>query len=83
MRRVSCSVQVETEAGGAMMNQIQSVSAQEAHTRARDGIALLICAYESDEKFSKVHLDGAISLRSFQAELDSIDDDKELIFYCA
>lgn len=65
------------------MKQVQSVSAQEAFTRARNGIALLICAYESDDKFRNVHLEGAIPLSAFKTSLSTIAHDKELIFYCA
>lgn len=65
------------------MDQVQSVSAQEAFTRAQNGIALLICAYDSDEKFGNVHLEGAIAMSAFKANLSTIASDKELIFYCA
>lgn len=65
------------------MGQVQSVSAQEAFTRTQNGIAFLICAYDSDDKFRKVHLEGAIALSSFKANLDNVASDKELIFYCA
>ena len=65
------------------MEQVQSVSAQEAFTRTYDGIALLICAYDSDDKFRNVHLEGAIALSEFKTNLNTIAKDKELIFYCA
>ncbi len=65
------------------MSLIQSVSAQEAFTRARNGIALLVCAYESDDKFKHVHLEGAIALSEFRRQKAAISCDRELIFYCA
>ena len=65
------------------MNQIQSVSAQEAFTRARNGIALLVCAYESDDKFKHVHLEGAIALSELRRQQGAMSRDRELIFYCA
>ena len=65
------------------MSQVQSISAQEAFTRSQHGIALLICAYDSDDKFRHVHLKGAMALSSFKANLNHVASDKELIFYCA
>lgn len=63
------------------MDQIQSVSAQEAFTRTQNGICLLICAYDSDDKFRNVHLEGAIALSVFKANINTTASDKELIFY--
>ncbi len=38
------------------MSEVNLVAATEAHTRAKSGSALLVCAYDSDEKFRNVHL---------------------------
>lgn len=65
------------------MSDIALISATEAHQHAADGSALLVCAYESDQKFHNVHLEGAIALSEFQAQLATTDRDKEIIFYCA
>jgi rhodanese-related sulfurtransferase len=53
------------------------------YQRLKAGIALLVCAYESDEKFKKMHLEGGISLSAFESELPSLPKDQEIIFYCA
>ncbi len=45
--------------------------------------ALLVCAYDSDEKFAKMALEGAISRSSFEKQRASVAKDKLLIFYCA
>jgi rhodanese-related sulfurtransferase len=60
------------------------ISAQEArrHLQA-DSNALLVCAYDSDEKFRQNRLDGAISLADFQARERTLPKDREVIFYCA
>ena len=42
------------------------LSADKAHEQVRNGSALLVCAYDSDEKFQKFHLEGAISLSDFR-----------------
>jgi rhodanese-related sulfurtransferase len=43
---------------------------------------LLVCAYDSEEKFQQNHLEGAMPLGHFKAREDSIDHDREVIFYC-
>lgn len=64
------------------MPDVTLVSAAEAHERQRRGQALLVCAYDSDEKFTTYRLEGAISLSEFASRLDAIDRDREIIFYC-
>ena len=59
------------------------VSPEEARQKAMSGAALLVCAYEDDEKFKAVRLDGAISLTEFTSKLPSLPKDQEFIFYCA
>lgn len=45
--------------------------------------ALLVCAYESQEKCRKNQLDGALSLQELQALEDKLPRNREIIFYCA
>ncbi len=59
------------------------VKPQEVINRIKTGDAMLVCAYDSDEKFDELHLEGAISLNEFESRLPSIPKEKELIFYCA
>lgn len=51
--------------------------------KLQTGKALLVCAYEDDEKFKKVQLQGAISLNEFKSKLPSLAKDQEVVFYCA
>jgi rhodanese-related sulfurtransferase len=48
-----------------------------------DPDALLVCAYDSREKFEQNHLEGAIPLDEFESQLGSLPKDREVIFYCA
>lgn len=59
------------------------ISAAEAHAHVQSGSALLVCAYDSDDKFNQSHLDGAISLSEFQQQSGTVVKDQEIIFYCA
>jgi hypothetical protein len=45
--------------------------------------ALMVCAYDSDEKFRSNYIEGAIALDELRAIEDRLDHDQELIFYCA
>lgn len=63
------------------MSQVELIDAPDAFDHVSQGSALLICAYESDEKFGRLQLEGAIPLSEFQAKVPGVGKDKELIFY--
>ncbi|VFQ43732.1 rhodanese-like domain [Desulfoluna butyratoxydans] len=44
--------------------------------------AWLVCAYEAEERFRQMHLDGAISLERFQRRLPMMPRATEVVFYC-
>jgi hypothetical protein len=54
----------------------------EARRRMNSGKAILVCGYESDEKFQSLHLQGAESLHHFRSRLPDIPKEQEIIFYC-
>jgi hypothetical protein len=58
------------------------ISPQEAREHMQsEPEALLVCAYDSDEKFQQNRLDGAMSLSQFKAQADKLPKDSEIIFY--
>lgn len=62
----------------------QRIGARQAHEHLESSSgALLVCAYDSDEKFRANHLEGAMSLDDFRLRAGSLAKDTELIFYCA
>jgi rhodanese-related sulfurtransferase len=65
------------------MTDIPRISAEETWRKSSEGEAMLVCAYDDDEKFRMVHLDGATSLAEFRKKSDELDTEKNLIFYCA
>jgi len=65
-----------------MATQADRVSPQEAREHLKSG-ALLICGYDSEEKFRANHLEGAISLAELKAREKQIARNDEIIFYCA
>ncbi len=65
------------------MDDIVRISAPKTREKVQSGAALLVCAYDNEEKFRSLHLDGALSLNEFQDKSSSLSKDKEIIFYCA
>lgn len=65
------------------MTQSNLISAAEARKHVQSDDALLVCAYDSDEKFKKACLEGAISLQELKAREETIDKNREIIFYCS
>ena len=65
------------------MTEPTRLSPQQTREKVGAGSALLVCAYEDDDKFKNNHLDGAISFSEFQSQLPSLPKEQELVFYCA
>ncbi|MEJ2716686.1 MAG: ArsR family transcriptional regulator [Deltaproteobacteria bacterium] len=65
------------------MAQPERVPPQEAYRKSQDGTALIVCAYDSEDKFRSIHLEGAISFKEFKLELPSLSKEQSIIFYCA
>ena len=65
------------------MTEPVRISVEDARQKVTSGSALLVCAYDDDEKFKNNHLDGAISLSEFKDKLPSLSTQQEIIFYCA
>ena len=65
------------------MAEIERISPEEACKKAEAGAALLVCAYDDEEQFKTMHLEGAISLSAFKSRLPSLSTGQEIIFYCA
>jgi len=64
-----------------MMMEIESISAPEVREKIRYQSALLVCAYEDEEKFKTFPLEGAISLNEFKSKTGELNKDQEIIFY--
>jgi len=64
------------------MEGITRIPAKEAHEKVQAGKALLVCAYESDARFAKFHLAGAIPFSEFKELFPKLGVEQEVIFYC-
>ena len=65
------------------MKKPKGIDPTQAREKVEAGSATLVCAYEDDEKCSKVLLDGSITMRALKAGIGKRQKDEELIFYCA
>ena len=65
------------------MTEIMRVAPKEIYPRVKSGASLLVCAYDSEENFRSMILEGAISLNEFKARVSQLPKDQEIIFYCA
>ena len=62
---------------------IERVGVDEARREVESGRALLVCAYDDEEKCRKLRLENAVSLHEVQRRVDSVPHNQTLIFYCA
>jgi len=62
---------------------VERVSAAEAKPRVASGEALLVCGYDSAEKFEQYRIEGAMPLDEFKRLEDTIPKNKQIFFYCA
>jgi hypothetical protein len=49
----------------------------------KSGEAILVCAYDDETSFEKMHLDMALSLGEFRKLLPGLPKEQEIIFYCS
>ncbi len=63
------------------MSEPERITAEEVYSKLRSGKTLLVCAYEDEERFKKLQLEGAISLNEFKSRLPSLARDQEIVFY--
>src|SRR5260221_3626245 len=67
--------------GGEVMADVERISAQQAHTKAKSNQAMLVCAYEDEAKCRMLNLEGSISFSSFKSRENSLPKWQEIIFY--
>lgn len=64
------------------MAEPKRISPERARERVQSGAALLVCAYDNEERCRRMLLEGAITLGELEARLPSLSPDQEIIFYC-
>ena len=64
-----------------MVNPIR-ITPKEVYQKLKSGTTLLVCAYDDEDSFKQMQLEGAISLNKFTSRLPSLSKDQEIVFYC-
>jgi hypothetical protein len=59
------------------------ISPEEARQKVTSGSAILVCAYDDEQRCKQLRLQGALSLTEFKSKRSSLARDREIIFYCA
>jgi hypothetical protein len=65
------------------MGEIARTTPVEARRAVVAGRALLVCAYDSEEKHGQMQLEGSLSLGRFRERLPALDKGQAVVFYCA
>ena len=65
------------------MSEAIRVSARDVKPRMQSAGALLVCVYQTEEKFLKYQLEGAISYQEFSQKIGDLSKNQEMYFYCA
>ena len=58
------------------------IEPRDAHEHANHGDALLVCAYDDDDKCQDMSLEGSVPLSAFEEKKDELERTREIIFYC-
>jgi hypothetical protein len=59
------------------------ISADQARRQIESGRALLVCAYDDEEKCRKLMFEGALTLKQLEERLESLPEGVDILFYCA
>ena len=65
------------------MNLAERISVEQARSHVEAGDALLVCAYDDEERFRTIHLEGGISREELRQREPALSKEQEIIFYCA
>ena len=71
----------QTDHGKTAEDQVVRASPEDVYRKIGNGEAILVCAYEKEEKYRRLQIGGSISLSEFTKKLPAIEMDKEIIFY--
>lgn len=61
----------------------RSINVAQARNDVQVADALLVCAYEEEDKCKDYQLEDSITLQEFNSKKDGLSEDREIIFYCA
>ena len=65
------------------MADVRRIPVETAREKVRSGQALLVCAYEDEDKCSRMQLDGSMNLTEFRQRVPSLAKDQAIVFFCS
>jgi hypothetical protein len=65
------------------MPEPERISPEEVRKQVKAGTTFLVCAYDDEDQFRTMHLEGAISFGAFKSKFPSLSKDQKMVFYCA
>ena len=74
---------MQQQGGRTRPEEVERVSVEKARREVESGRALLVCAYDEEEKYRRLRLENAVSLHDLQRRVESVPRNQTLIFYCA
>lgn len=66
-----------------MTTHIPRIDLHSARESVESGEALLVCAYDDEEKCRSLRIEGALTLQEFEDRRVDIDHRQRIILYCA
>ena len=65
------------------MSPIERIPPEEAFAEVSSGEALLVCAYDDEEKCRALQIGGSLTLEDLERMQPSLPRDRRIIFFCA
>jgi len=63
------------------MSDIERITPERVREKIQSGDTLLVCAYDDDDKFERMRLDGSIALSEFRSGIPAVPKDREIVFF--
>jgi hypothetical protein len=63
------------------MSEPIRVKPEEVYPKVKSGEAILVCAYNDDEEYKRINLEGSISLSEFYSKLPQYSKEQDIIFF--
>jgi hypothetical protein len=63
------------------MSEPIRVKPEEVYPKVKSGEAILVCAYNDDEEYKRINLEGSISLSEFYSKLPQYSKEQDIVFF--
>jgi len=63
------------------MSEPIRVKPEEIYPKVKSGEAILVCAYNDDEEYKRINLEGSISLSEFYSKLPQYSKEQDIVFF--